>query len=87
MLEIWKDATDKNKALAALLTDLVKAFDCFFHLLIAKLHAYGFDMLSLNLLHVYYFLIAAWLPHGQLWANVEGATSLAPCSSLPYMLV
>ena len=30
MLEIWKDATDKNKALAALLTDLVKAFDCLF---------------------------------------------------------
>ena len=30
MLEIWKDATDKNKALGALLTDLLKAYDCLF---------------------------------------------------------
>ena len=42
MLEIWKGATDNNKAFGALLTGLSKAFDCLsYDLLIAKLHAYG----------------------------------------------
>ena len=51
MLEIWKEATDNNKAFGALLTDLSKAFDCLSHdLLIAKLHAYGTDIDSLNIL-------------------------------------
>ena len=37
-----------------LLTDLSKAFDCLVHdLLIAKLHAYGFDYLSLKLINNY----------------------------------
>ena len=37
-----------------LLTDLSKAFDCLVHdLLIAKLHAYGFDYLSLKLIYSY----------------------------------
>ena len=51
MLEFWKDATDKNKAFEALLTALSKAFDCLcYDVLIAKLHAYGLDITSLNLL-------------------------------------
>ena len=50
MLEIWKGATDNNKAFGALLTDLSKAFDCLSHdLLIAKVHAYGLDIDSLNI--------------------------------------
>ena len=54
MLEIWEEATDKNKAFGALLTDLSKAFDCLSHdLLIAKLHAYGIDIDSLNILQDY----------------------------------
>ena len=54
MLEIWKEATDNNKAFGALLTDLSKAFDCLSHdLLIAKLHAYGLDIDSLNILQDY----------------------------------
>ena len=54
MLEIWKGATDNNKASEALLTDLSKAFDCLSHdLLIAKLHAYGIDIDSPNILQDY----------------------------------
>ena len=54
ILEIWKGATDNNKAFGALLTDLSKAFDCLSHdLLIAKLHAYGLDIDSLNILQDY----------------------------------
>ena len=54
MFEIWKGATDNNKAFRALLTDLSKAFDCLSHdLLIAKLHAYGTDIDSLNILQDY----------------------------------
>ena len=54
MLEIWKGATDNNKAFGALLTDLSKAFDCLSHdLVIAKLRAYGLDIDSLNILHDY----------------------------------
>ena len=40
MIEIWKGATDNNKSLGTLLTDLLKAFGCLSHdLLIANLHA------------------------------------------------
>ena len=54
MLEIWKEATDNNKAFGALLTNLSKAFDCLSHdLLIAKLHAYDIDIDSLNILQDY----------------------------------
>ena len=54
MLEIWKAATDSNKAFDALLTELSKAFDCLSHdLLIAKLHAYVLDTDSLNILQDY----------------------------------
>ena len=31
MLESWKEAVDKNKAFGALMTDLLKAFDCLSH--------------------------------------------------------
>ena len=54
MLETWKGATDNNKAFGALLTDLSRAFDCLSHdLLIAKLHAYGLDIESLNIVQDY----------------------------------
>ena len=54
MLKIWKGATDNNKAFGALLTDRLKAFDCLSHdLLIAKLHAYGLDIDSLNIVQDY----------------------------------
>ena len=50
MLENYKRR--RGGEYAALLTDLSKAFDCLPHdLLIAKLHAYGFDTPSLKLIH------------------------------------
>ena len=52
LVEKWRKALD-NKC-GVLLTDLSKAFDCLRHdLLIAKLHAYGFDPVSLKLIHSY----------------------------------
>ena len=54
-----KHAVDNNVCLlwwklSGILTDLSKALDCLFHdLLIAELHAYGFDIPGLRLLHNY----------------------------------
>ena len=54
MVEIWKGATGNNKAFGAFITDLPEAFDCWsYDLLIAKLHAYGLDIDSLNILQDY----------------------------------
>ena len=54
MLEKWKSAVDRGKSFGALLTDLSKAFDCLSHdLLLAKLHAYGFSLSALKLIHSY----------------------------------
>ena len=54
MPETWNKATDNIKAFGALLTDLYQAFDCLSHdLLIVKLHAYGFDLVSLKILQDY----------------------------------
>ena len=54
MLEKWKNAVDKGKIFGALLTDFSKAFDSLSHdLLIAKLNAYGFSLLTLKLVHSY----------------------------------
>ena len=54
MLEKWKRAVDNGKVFGILLTDLSKAFDCLSHeLLLAKLHAYGFSISALRLIHSY----------------------------------
>ena len=54
MLEKFRKCLDYGGEYAALLTDLLKAFDCLpCDLLIAKLGAYGFDTPSLKLIHSY----------------------------------
>ena len=45
---------DKGKYFGALLTDLSKVFVCISHeLILAKLHAYGFRLRALRLIHSY----------------------------------
>ena len=50
LVENWKLQLDNKKYVGAVLMDLSKAFDCVPHdLLIAKMHAYGFDYDTLSL--------------------------------------
>ena len=52
--EKWRKFFDIGGHAGALLTDLSKAFDCIDHeLLIAKLHAYGFDNDALKFIYSY----------------------------------
>ena len=54
MLETWKRSVEKGKVFGTLLTDLLKAFDCLDHeLLAAKLNAYGFSLPALRLISDY----------------------------------
>ncbi|KAK3099036.1 hypothetical protein FSP39_025464 [Pinctada imbricata] len=52
LIEDWKMALDQNMYVAAILMDLLKAFDCLPHnVLLRKLEAYGLSGDSLNLMH------------------------------------
>ena len=54
LIENWKAASDSNLLTGAVLMDLAKAFDCIsYDLLIAKLHAYGFNFKTLTFLNSY----------------------------------
>ena len=54
IIEKWRQSFDKGEHYGALVTDLSKAFDCLSHdLLTVKLHAHGFDIPTLRLLHNY----------------------------------
>ena len=54
MLGKWKSAVDKGKWFGALLTDLSKELNCLSHkLVLAKLHAHGFSIAALKLIHSY----------------------------------
>ena len=54
MIEKWKKSLDEGGMFAAVLMDLSKAFDTINHeLLIAKLHAYGFEKSALSIVNDY----------------------------------
>ena len=54
LVETWRKGLDRSQKCGVLLTDLSKAFDCLPHdLIIAKLHAYGFDHPALKLILSY----------------------------------
>ena len=54
MIEKWRKLLDIRGHAGVLLTDLSKVFDCIDHeLVIAKLHAYGFDTDALKFIHSY----------------------------------
>ena len=54
LIEHWRVSLDKKGHAGAVLMDLSKAFDCINHeLLIAKLHAYGFGIEALKMIHNY----------------------------------
>ena len=55
MFKKWRSALDNKKTFGVLLTDLSKAFDCLSReRLLAKLHAYGFSIPALTLVHSYF---------------------------------
>ena len=54
MVERWKKVLDGGGFAGGILMDLSKAFDTINHkLLVAKLHAYGFDATSLEIIYDY----------------------------------
>ena len=54
LIKNWKLVLDNKKIIEALSMDLSKVFDCLQHdLIIAKLHAYGFDMQAFKLIYSY----------------------------------
>ena len=82
MLEILKEATDKNKAFGTL-ADLLKDFDCFNHdLLIAKLYAYGLNINTLNILQDYLSNRQQRIKVDSLYSSLETILSVVPGTCL-----
>ena len=72
MLEKGKNVVDKGKYSEALLTDLSKAFNCVSHeLLIAKLHAYGFDLTANKLIQSYLSNRRQWITITPTYSSCE----------------
>ena len=83
MLEIWKEPTD-NKTFGALLTDLLKVFNCLDHdMLIAKLNAYDIDIDSLNILKHYLSNRKQRTKVDSVYSSWEAILSGVPQDSIP----
>ena len=86
MLEKWKSVVDKEKSFGELLADLSKALDCLPHeLLLAKLHAYGFSIAALRLIHSYLTnrkqrtkVNLAYSPWEEIWFGIPQGSILGP---------
>ena len=58
MIEVWKKNIDKGNEIAVILMDFSKAFDTINHsLLLRKLEAYDFSMISLKVMQSYLCVI------------------------------
>ena len=67
MLEKWKNTLGGKGTAGAILTDLLKAYDCLNHnLLLAKMEAYGFDTGALKFIQNY-------LKGKMQWTKVNGS--------------
>ena len=83
MIEKMKEARDKIKVCAAVLTDLSKAFDCLKHdLLIAKLHAFVFDYKSLRVMYTYLDNRAQFTTVGSYYSEILDIIFVVPQGSI-----
>ena len=77
LIEKCRKVLDKQGFAGLLITDFSKAFNCIDHeFLIAKLHAYGFNVKSLELIHSYLYdriqRVKINFPFSH-WCNVESS--------------
>ena len=83
MIDKWKKAVDNHKVFGAILTDLLKAFDCICHdLLIAKLNAYGLSLPALTLITDYLQNQKQRTKIGSTYSDWENITSRDPKGSI-----
>ena len=83
MLEDWKTKLDNDFTVGAILMDLSKAFDCIPHdLLIAKLHAYGFNENSLVFIYSYLKRRRQSVRINNVYSNYQSVLSGAPQGSI-----
>ena len=83
MLERWGNSMHQGKYFEALLADLLKAFDCFPHdLLATKLSAYGFDNNSTRFLFNYLTNRKNRTKIGQVYSPWDEITSGVPQDSI-----
>ena len=83
MIDKCKKAVDNNKVFGALLTDLLKVFDCIRHdLLVAKLNAYGLSFPALKMIQDYLQNQKQRTKIGSTYSNWEDITSGVPQGSI-----
>ena len=83
MLEDWKAKLDNDFTVGAILMDLSKAFDCIPHdLLIAKLHAYGFNENSLVFIYSYLKRRRQSVRINNVYSNYQSVLSGVPQGSV-----
>ena len=83
LIEKYRKVLDKRGFAGLLLTDLSKALDCIDHeLLISKLHAYGFNIKSLELIHSYIYDLIQRVKIKSSFSHLSNVTSGIPQGSI-----